>query len=801
MTLEPHPEIDGAQSDPQDVTNLAQANQQLRATVSKLQRQLAAAALHSDQLVRQQAVIRRQREQLQAIEDSLGGRGQRVLNALLGQIAPPNTLRGHMRETLERRSRRQLERIVRFTQVWEWADLSTAVAGLLPSRLRPGRRFVPASVIVRPPVALSSATVDLIICVHNALPDVQRCLSAVVRYTRWPCQLILVDDASEAECANYLATFAREQGALLIRNDSAQGYTRAANLGLRRSTADFVVMLNSDTIPTPDWLDRLLACAESDPKIGLAGPLSNTASWQSIPQVFGPGGDWAKNEQPSGISAADMASTLAWSSARLYPPVPFLNGFCLLIRRAVLSSVGLFDDENFGEGYGEEDDYCLRARAKGWKLAVADDAYVYHAQSSSYSDERRIQLSERAQERLAAKHGQAIIGRDVGKVQRDRVLEGLRARARVMAWREQLRAEGRARWEGKRILCLLPVRGTGGGANVILQEAEAMRWMGVDVTVVSLAELEPEFKRGYPNLSLPVHYLDDPRELAALAQRFDGVLATQNMSVEWMAWPDQRGCPVRGYYVQDFEPWFFPDGSVDQVRALRSYTLLPDLVCVTKTEWTRATVLQQTGAECVVVGPSVDVDLHRPRPRRDGDWPERAVRIAAMIRPESPRRQPAFTMQALRAIERQFGRQVEVILFGCPTRAPGFQALPRDFRWHNAGVLNRSQMAFLLNEVDIFVDFSSFQAMGLTALEAMACGVAVVVPQAGGAGSYAVTGKNSLVIDASSPAAAQQALATLVTQHELRLELQRMAIRDSVSYFPERAAVRVLAALFRTDKA
>ena len=76
--------------------------------------------------------------------------------------------------------------------------------------------------------------------------------------------------------------------------------------------------------------------------------------------------------------------------------MPFLNGFCLLIRRAVLEGVGLFDEANFGEGYGEENDYCLRARNAGWTLALADDTYIYHAQSRSYNPERRKNLSDRA---------------------------------------------------------------------------------------------------------------------------------------------------------------------------------------------------------------------------------------------------------------------------------------------------------------------------------------------------------------------------------------------------------------------
>jgi glycosyltransferase involved in cell wall biosynthesis len=389
------------------------------------------------------------------------------------------------------------------------------------------------------------------------------------------------------------------------------------------------------------------------------------------------------------------------------------------------------------------------------------------------------------------------VGARVEAVRWDRVLAGLRARSRVMPERVRLRSEGRARWEGRRILCLLPVRGAGGGANVVVQEALAARHMGVDVTLLNLAALRGEFEAGYPDLDLPVRYVADPAEVATLARHYDAVVATQHMSVEWMRWPaaDRHG-PRRCYYIQDFEPWFFPPESPDHGSAWRSYTLFPDLVRVTKTDWTRATVRAQTGVDSDVLGPSVDIDLYRPRPRRDGAWPARPIRVAAMIRPDSPRRQPALTMEVLRAARRRHRGAIEIILFGSSAHHPDFYLLPRDFGWRSAGVLTRGEVAFLLNEIDIFVDFSSFQAMGLTALEAMACGAAVVVPRTGGAAAFARDGENCLVAGTGTAAEAGPALERLIVDHDLRLRLQRQALQDAVEHAPERAAWNLLAALF-----
>jgi glycosyltransferase involved in cell wall biosynthesis len=224
--------------------------------------------------------------------------------------------------------------------------------------------------------------------------------------------------------------------------------------------------------------------------------------------------------------------------------------------------------------------------------------------------------------------------------------------------------------------------------------------------------------------------------------------------------------------------------------------LWPDLVRVTKTEWTRRMVREHAGVDCAVAGPSVDLDLFRPRPRRGPDWPRRPLRVAAMVRPESPRRQPELTMDVLRAVARAHGGRVEAVAFGVAPDHPAFRRLRRDFAFRNVGVLPPARMAHLLNEVDIFADFSAFQAMGLTALEAMACGAAVIVPAAGGSRSFARPDVNCLEAEAGSAEACQAVLERLITDHDLRARLARQALADAVRFHPEQAAFRVLDALW-----
>ncbi len=640
------------------------------------------------------------------------------------------------------------------------------------------------------------ASVDIIVCVHNALEDVQRCLSSVIRHTLPPYNLILVDDGSAEPTCEYLSLFAAEQDALLIRNEQARGYTLAANQGLHAASGDYVVLLNSDTIVTPDWLDRMAMCAESDRAIGIVGPLSNTASWQSVP-LLEENGDWADNALPEGVSVDDMATLVACRSSRLYPRIPFLNGFCLMIKRALIDDIGYFDEVAFARGYGEENDYSLRAAKAGWQLAVADDVYVFHAQSKSYSHERRKALCDLAGAALAEKHGHEIIEQGVRACRQDDVLQGIRARAARIFERRDLIERGLAAWEGRRVLFVMPVMAAGGGANVVISEARAMIGMGVDARILNLLRIRAPFEDSYPELDVPVIYAEDETDFADIAAGFDAVIATANHTVQWLKpLVDRPQGPVIGYYIQDFEPYFYSQNSAEYRVALDSYTAIADLRCFTKTEWNRAEVQDKTGVDCALIGPSFEADTFMPRRSRLPAWPKAPLRICAMVRPSSERREPALTMRVLRMIQHAFPRQVEIVIFGVAQDDPKFLALPRDFAFINRGEQTPWQMAALLNEMDIFADFSTYQAMGLTAMEAMSCGLAVIVPRAGGASSFARDEENALMVDTASERECYKSLERLVLDNELRIRLQNQALIDVAGFGPDRAATAILQVLF-----
>jgi GT2 family glycosyltransferase len=248
-------------------------------------------------------------------------------------------------------------------------------------------------------------SVEIIICVHNAIEDTLDCLRSLKECTRVPHTVTIVDDCSSPLTRERLRFYCSEAPWMrLVRLESRAGYTRAANHGLSKATAEWLVLLNSDTVLTTGWLEGLLEVVDANPEVAFVGPLSNAASWQSVPEVKSASGGWAVNSIPEGMSVQSFAEMVAGLSLQKFPTVPLLNGFCTMMRRDVIEELGFLDEVSFPVGYGEETDLCIRAQKAGYAMAVADHVYVHHVKSASFGSRTRGSLAREGQKRLLDKH-------------------------------------------------------------------------------------------------------------------------------------------------------------------------------------------------------------------------------------------------------------------------------------------------------------------------------------------------------------------------------------------------------------
>ncbi|MCB1914261.1 MAG: glycosyltransferase [Rhodocyclaceae bacterium] len=293
-------------------------------------------------------------------------------------------------------------------------------------------------------MSVAARTIDVIVPVYRGLDHTRACIEAVRSSRRDArCHLVVIDDASpEAEVAAYVDALVDEDDVTVLRNPTNRGFVATVNRGMALHPIRDVVLLNSDTRVAGDWLARLERCAYSRPRVATVTPFSNSATVCSYPFDGWHGGVPGE----LGLEALDalFAQVLSGEAAEL----PTAVGFCMYIRRDALRETGPFDEERFGRGYGEENDFCLRGSALGWQHLLAADVFVFHEGGVSFGEERTA-LQREAHERLLARHPDyldrvaAFMARDPlagfrGRIDRARSALGAREEACVLRERGRL---------------------------------------------------------------------------------------------------------------------------------------------------------------------------------------------------------------------------------------------------------------------------------------------------------------------------------------------------------------------------
>lgn len=612
--------------------------------------------------------------------------------------------------------------------------------------------------------------IDIIVPIFNALPDVKNCIYSIKKHSVISYNLILINDGSEPETKSYLDSLPNVK---VIHNKVNKGYTKSINIGLKESKSPYKIILNSDTIVSSGWLIKIKETFERNDNVGIVGCLSNAASYQSVPYVVNPETkDWYMEHPP--IDIQKWAELVENVSPKKNPEFPIVNGFCFALTKTTIDAVGYFDEQNFPIGYGEENDYCLRTQKKGLKILVADDCFIFHAKSKSFSHAKRKKLSKTGSTALKKKHG-ANLSKSIELLKNNTALDEIRKN--ILAIIDEKTSPS--------IAYILPATKIGGGVISVIQCCKTLLEINKNAHLIIPEKFKNKVCEVFDFPEEHITTYQKVKQIPKLASKFDVLIGTHNSSVKYvksaMELTTRNICPM--YFVQDYEPWFYDENSKEYREAFDSYASIPNITCFAKTQFLVDTVKKyHPKTKIHKIAPGFDKSIFKPKIGNLSFKDAHVIGITAMIRPRTIRRAPQETLRVLQLLKEKYGERIHINTFGCTHEE--LEIFPEliEFDFKHSGVLRPNEVFHLLTCNHLFLDMSVFQGFGRTGLEAMAAGCIPILPKNCGTSEYAINNQNALLVDTSNQYEVLQQISNLIDSTENFYDMSLNGLKTASTY-------------------
>lgn len=263
-------------------------------------------------------------------------------------------------------------------------EANRVVKSILPGLIDQCRRSgeVPESIPLKTADYALEDSIAVVVPIYKGVEETINCLKSVLTSKNTqPLHLIAINDASpDPDMQDALMVLNQTYAFTLLVNETNLGFVGTVNRGMAHCPKHDCVLLNSDTVVPDGWLDALHKTALSERTIGTVTPLSNNATICSYPNFC------LDNDLPNGLDVNQMAG-LCGRLTDAPVDMPTAHGFCVYIKRSVLDEVGLFDEQKWGKGYAEENDFSLRASRLGWRHVVTNKTFVQHLGSVSFAED------------------------------------------------------------------------------------------------------------------------------------------------------------------------------------------------------------------------------------------------------------------------------------------------------------------------------------------------------------------------------------------------------------------------------
>lgn len=248
-------------------------------------------------------------------------------------------------------------------------------------------------VITSPPPASNPGgkhPVDVLIPVFDGLDETLACIQSAVdarKLNRTPHRLVVIDDMTPIPALRKALKVLAGKGRItLVQNPVNLGFIRSMNRAMALSPKHDVIWLNSDTRVHGNWLDRMRAVAYSGTNIASVTPFTNNGELMSFPESR------SSHPMPTAQEQRELDDLARLTNS---PPMEIETGcgFCLYIKRTAIDEVGYLDEVGLSRGYGEETDWCMRARGLGWRHMGAPGVFVAHQGGISFGEEKSLRVA------------------------------------------------------------------------------------------------------------------------------------------------------------------------------------------------------------------------------------------------------------------------------------------------------------------------------------------------------------------------------------------------------------------------
>lgn len=586
----------------------------------------------------------------------------------------------------------------------------------------------------------SKKTVDIVVPIYRAATQLKACVESIFKHTNREFQLYLVDDYSNDSAIEELLKSVEDiPNITVLRQDMNRGFAATVNAGCRVGSGDWVVILNSDVLVTPNWLSKCIAAGEADDRNAVVNPVTNNTALINVPML-------------PGCSYYDMNRLMEQTSQQEYPEI-MPTGFCFIIRRDVLQRLG-FLDEGF-HSYGEETDLWMRVLSgldhgvqKGLRAVLADDTYLFHERGTSFSalgQDSHMSMRQKGNERFHL--------RNPDYQQWANTID--------TSWIERLRGQVPPDQKGSpNLVWLVTDASMSGGMDLITDYVNALIEEGwnAKVAVVRRDPADDSKPNVLSHLRTQPFVLRYEHDILNFPIQEGVVVAatTELLAAAHKIKDANPGLKVL-HHIQSNDLELAPGGSAtaDLMTLLKSDKTDYHMGA---SQWASDALLKAGGREgpIPVVLPGVDTLLFHPR-ERSGD-----LRPTALIHVNKS--------YEFKGYDRAVNIAHHLVQEGVRVLVVGAVSVPEVPQVVAVGKVSKTRMAQLLSEVDLVIDPSHVHSYGMPQAEALASGLPFVCWDNKGCWEF---GKDTAIIIGDESAKRYEELSRFIAERTVESNARR----------------------------